>query len=103
MVSTPLLRPLQLRPWRNPLLPQLRLPHPLQLVPARLVLRPSPPPLRLPHLLPRRPQWYRTLTTVIRGESRLRPLLPSLHRPRNQRLPRRQWLLQQLRQRLMLD
>ena len=104
MVMTHLQRQLLHLQWRNPLLPQLRLPHPLQLAPVRhALLRPSPPPLRLPHLLPQRPAWYRRTTTVVRISTRHRPLLLSLHRPRNQRLPRRQWLLRQLRQRLILD
>lgn len=89
--------------WRNPLLPQLKLPHPLQLVPAsRVVNPPQWLPFRHPPLLLRRPLWLRRMTTKARIGVRLRPLLPPLHRPRNQRLPRRQHQFNRLLRPLML-
>lgn len=87
------------RHWRNPLLPQLRLPPPLLLVPVvpqqqqQLLLRLPrrlPPQSLPPQLLSRK----RTTGVVLR---------PSRHRPRNSRLPRRQRQFKLLRQRLMLD
>ena len=92
MVTSPL--PLPLRP-RLPLLPQLRLPHPLLLVPASRVLK----------KLPRLPRHLRLLLrsrTTTRVLSLHRPLLPNLHRPRNNRLPRRQHLFNRQLRRLML-
>ena len=86
----------------NPLLPQLRQPHPLRLVPVAPGLK-----LQLLRLRPRHPLRPRLLlwstTRMTRANSSPRPLLPPLHRPRNLRLPRRQRRFTLLRQRLMLD
>lgn len=82
------------RHWRNPLLPQLRLPPPLLLVPVVPRQLPLLPPRSLPLLPPQLLSRKRTTGAVLR---------PSRHRPRNSRLPRRQRQFKLLRQRLMLD